>query len=367
MSGNDAATRTIEGEAPTTEDGRNIDSAFGTLSGEGASIVAKKPDVAWPIPEKAHAVEASTSTYYEQPALKEPVWKAYIPTYFFTGGVAGATATLGAAIQLFGGRHRRVRKVVHAARWTSAVAIAVSAGCLVADLGRPSRFLNMLRVFRPTSPMNVGTWLISASGATTTAAAVLPLLGRRAAKIADVAAIGAGAFGVPLAGYTAVLIANTAVPIWQEGARSLPALFYASAAASGAAAIELVPGVTSLGGERVRRMLTTFGTIGKVAELAVGFAWEHEVSRKSARVAEPLKRGLSGKLWTASKILTGSSLVVSLLARRPRTRAAAAVLASAGALALRFAVMEAGKASARDPRATFEPQRATWHLRESSP
>lgn len=360
MSGRDpregrGAVRVIEGEPPDTRDGRNVAPDFGALTGEAATIAATRPEAAWPIAKRAHESEASSTSYYELPALKEPVWKAWIPVYFFTGGVAGATATLGAAAQILGRGDRSLRPLVRAARVVALGTLGVSAVCLIADLGKPSRFLNMLRVFRPTSPMNVGTWMLSASGATTAASVLLPLLGARGARAGDVAGVAAGALGVPLAGYTAVLVANTAVPVWSEGSRALPALFYASAAASGAAALELVPGVAS---GRRRRVLAAFGAMGKAAELVTGFFYQREVERTSARVGEPLRAGASGKLWTASKLLTGASLVLGVLAKRRRTQVAAAAAGLAGALTLRFAVMQAGKASARDPHATFDLQRA---------
>lgn len=156
----------------------------------------------------------------------------------------------------------RSRAIVTPARWIATVGTTTSAALLIADLGRPSRFYEMLRVFRPTSPMNMGTWILSGSGATAGASAVLPLLG--ATKLADAAGLTAELFGLGLASYTGVLISATAVPAWQHGNRTLPPLFAASATASTGALLDLL-GVES-------RAVEAFGNVGKIAELALDFA-----------------------------------------------------------------------------------------------
>src|SRR5438874_11336372 len=83
-------------------------------------------------------------SYYDRPVLKEPVWKWYVPAYFYVGGAAGAAATLGAAAQL--ADRRGLAGLIRRCRWIAAAGGAVGTGLLVVDLGRPERFLNMLRV-----------------------------------------------------------------------------------------------------------------------------------------------------------------------------------------------------------------------------
>jgi formate-dependent nitrite reductase membrane component NrfD len=219
-----------------------------------------------------------------------------------------------------------------------------SAALLIADLGRPARFINMLRVFRPSSPMNVGTWILSSFGACATAAAA-PFLpdGMR-----DAAAVGAGIVGVPLTSYTGVLLVGTAVPLWQGARRTLPILFSASGAAAAASLFDLVR-VRGRGAKAIHRL----GTAAKVAELGMMLALEAEV-RRTPRVAVPLRTGFSGALWRAAQGLTLASLGLSLL----RKRRASGVLGTTGSLLLRFALMSAGHRSARDPRAVSEQQRA---------
>jgi formate-dependent nitrite reductase membrane component NrfD len=288
-------------------------------------------------------------TYYERPAIKEPVWIWAVPAYFFAGGAAGAAAALGAVAQI---RDRHgLEGLIRRCRWISAAGTAGGSGLLVYDLGRPARFLNMLRVFRPTSPLNLGSWLLTT---TTPLAGTSALLADRydgVGAIGDAAGLTAGALGLPLAGYTAVLLSNTAVPVWLGVRRSLPALFSASAVSSAASLLEAMDL-----SERESAIVRRFGIAGKTAELAAATAVEREASRVK-RVGSSLSEGTAGTLWRAGKLLTAASLGITVLGRSRRAKLAAAALGTAGAIAIRFAIFHAGKASARDPRATFHQQR----------
>jgi formate-dependent nitrite reductase membrane component NrfD len=279
-------------------------------------------------------------TYYDVPVLKEPVWKWYIPAYFICGGVAGASSTLGAVARRLPGLQRRSRRL-------SLVAISLGTAALIADLGRPSRFVNMLRVFRPTSPMSLGSWLLAAYGPAAGAAAVFP------GSISDAAGVMAGVAGLPLSGYTGALVAGTAVPAWQEASQSLPLLFTASGITGAASLLAL--GVHN---DDEAAVLRRYGIAGKLGDLAASAALEHEVGAVEA-VARPYKEGRSGSLWRLAHGLTTLSLLLSLPRQRARRREQLSALTGlAGSILVKVAVMEAGKASAADPRATFHLQRA---------
>jgi formate-dependent nitrite reductase membrane component NrfD len=347
-----------DGRRGEPRDGRNIDPELGILEGEASRQAVPDgrgrgegavPYAVWPEVPTRH--EPGDTTYYDRPVLKEPVWIWAVPAYFYAGGVAGAAAVLGAAAQA--ADHGDLRGFVVRCRWVAAVGGAVGTGFLIHDLGRPERFLNMLRVFRPTSPMSVGSWVLAGAGPLTAGSAILARRGGLPGRLGDLAGALAGLLGMPLTGYTAVLLSNTAVPLWQETRRSLPAAFTASAMSSAASLLDLLDL-----DERSERIVHRFGIAGKVADLAAMRAVESEAGR-TERVARPLHEGLGGALWRASKALTGASLVFSLLpGKRRAARAAAGILGTAGAIALRFAVFHAGKASARDPRATFQHQRS---------
>jgi formate-dependent nitrite reductase membrane component NrfD len=292
-------------------------------------------------------------TYYDRPLLKEPVWIWAVPAYFYAGGTAGAAMVLGAVAQVAGGGE--LRGLVRSCRFIAAAGGALGSALLVYDLGRPERFLNMLRVFRPTSPMSVGSWVLA--GAASAAGASALLAGREGVLggAGDAAGAAAGILGLPLAGYTAVLLANTAVPVWKEARQSLPPLFIASSASALASLFGLLPFAAQ--GGREEKIVHRFGMLGKVADLAAMAAVERDADRVET-VGRPLREGLSGALWKTARALTGASLALSLLPGRSRVKSAAqGALGTAGALALRFAVLHAGRASARDPRAVFHEQR----------
>jgi len=326
-----------------------------TAHGEAAQMeLRREPERGYrreyPVPTRPIDTEA-TRTYYGVPLLKEPVWIGAVPLYFWIGGAAGAAATLSSVARLVGGRE--LLPLARRARLLAAAGDTVGAALLTYDLGRPTRFYNMLRVFNPRSPMSVGSWVLAASGAANTGAA---LLGRRGGFLGAIGglfgAVG-GLLGMPLSGYTAVLLANTAVPVWNGTRRSLPLLFMASSVATAGSLLSL-----AAESERERAVADRFALAGKVGELAATVALHREARAASPRVARPLTRGRSGTLMTAATVLTAASVLASIVPGRSRRRARnAAILGALGSLAMRFAIHHAGKASSRDPEAAVGPQR----------
>jgi hypothetical protein len=282
-------------------------------------------------------------SYYGRPILKEPVWKPEIPTYFFTGGLAGASGILSLGARLTGNE-----RLARTSLYVGLAAEVVSPALLVSDLGRPERFLNMLRVFKVTSPMSVGSWILAASGGATTTAAACEALGilPRLKLLAECAS---ALFGAPLATYTATLLSDTAIPVWHEARRELPFVFGASALASAGAAATLLLPPEDAG---PARRLAILGSLGENVGMR---AMEHRLSF----VGEPYRQGASGRLTRIASVST--RIGAALLARRGRRSRVAAVAGSSlvlgGGVALRWAVFKAGFASARDPRYTVRPQR----------
>jgi hypothetical protein len=281
-------------------------------------------------------------SYYGRPILKEPVWQPEIPFYFFTGGVAGGCSVLHGLARV-AGRERLAKTALY----VGAAADLVSPVLLISDLGRPERFLNMLRVFKVTSPMSVGSWVLFVSGGSSTTAAVLARLGRlKRVKVAAEAV--SFLTGPPLATYTGTLLADTAIPVWHEARRELPWLFGASAAASAGAATTLFAGDEA----GPARRLTILGAAG-----ALGL--KEVMQRRLGFVGEVYEQEEAGRYGRLSKGLTAAG--AALLAARGRRSRAAAVTGSAlvlaGELALRWSVFKAGFQSARDPRYTVIPQR----------
>ena len=295
---------------------------------------------------------AEFRSYYGRPVIKEPVWGVPdVPGYLFLGGLAGASSPLAAAAELTGRA-----ELALAAKTAAAGAIGLSVVALVHDLGRPARFHHMLRVFKPTSPMSVGSWLLSAYGPAAGAAAasaitgLLPGLGR-------VATVAAAVTGPAVAAYTAALLSDTAVPAWHEAHRELPYLFVSSAAtAAGGLGLALVP-------PREAAPARNLATMGAGAELIV----KGLLLRRLGPVAEPYQSGRAGRMMEVAEILTAAGLTAATLGGRNRLVAAAAGTALVASSAFtRFGIFFAGRESARDPRYTVAPQRERLR-RDSQP
>ena len=276
--------------------------------------------------------EPNVSRYYDRHVLKPPVWTWEIPAYFFVGGMAGASAVLATAARLTG-NHRLARS----ATLGGVACLALCPPLLIDDLGRPDRFLNMLRVFRPTSPMSVGTWILSAFGALASTAAASELSGR-ARRVGVLAEAGAAILGPGLATYTAALVAQTSVPAWHQARRYLPFLFAASsAAAAGGLACITTPGAA---GRPARRLAIG----GALAEVGVARLMEGGLGE----VGEPYRIESAAPFASASRrLMLSGAAVLAIFGWRRAGACVGGLLVMGGSAATRFAVWKAGDLSAR--------------------
>jgi hypothetical protein len=294
--------------------------------------------------ERTMVPQADVRTYYDRPVLKDPVWTWEIPGYLFTGGLAAGSALLAAGAELRGNR-----ELARAMQVTSTAATLVSGGLLVADLGVPSRFHHMLRVAKPTSPMSVGSWLLTAFAGANVVATAATATGRLAAT-GRVARMAAAALAPALATYTGVLVADTAVPAWHDAHRVLPVLFAAGAAASAGSLGTVLVGP---GASAPARRLAVVGAVGELVAAAV---MRRELG---PLVGRPYEEGTTARLRRMAEgcTIAGALTLVGARGRRRRL-VVGGLLECAGAALERFAVVQAGRASARDPVATVAPQRA---------
>jgi hypothetical protein len=287
--------------------------------------------------------EAEFRSYYGRPIIKEPVWTWEVPWYLFAGGLAGASSSLGLGARLSGND-----RLARAAFTVAGAGAAVGVPLLASDLGRPERFLYMLRMFKVTSPLSVGSWILAGLSPAAVGAAVSDQLGifPRLGRVAEVTA---GLLGPALATYTGTLVADTAVPVWHEAGRELPFVFAGSAAASaGAAALLLTPPADA---GPARRMVVS----GALLELGAGQAME----RRLGELGEPYHQGPAGRLARLAKACTAAGAgLVAAGGRRRGLAAAGAALVLAGSACERWAVYKAGFQSARDPKYIVGPQRA---------
>jgi hypothetical protein len=296
--------------------------------------------------------DAEFTSYYGRPVIKEPVWQAPdVAGYLFFGGLAGASSVLAAAAHVSG--HRELAR---AAKVSALGAISLSAAALVHDLGRPARFANMLRVFKPSSPMSVGSWLLAGYGPVAGAAAVSELTGILPAA-GTAATLGAGLLGPAIATYTAALICDTAVPSWHAGYREMPYVFVGSAAsaAGGLGLLAIAPGAA----EPARKLAVLGAGVELVAKRRLISRLAATPGLESSRgLAEPYEQGRTGVVLRLAEALTAGGLAGAVLGRRSRALSAlsGASLLAASALT-RFGIFEAGMASARDPKYTIVPQR----------
>jgi formate-dependent nitrite reductase membrane component NrfD len=342
---------------------------------------AAPPDV----PEtrsRKRSAEPEPQTYYDVPMLKPPVWKWEITGYFFLGGITASSYLIARLAERFGGRE--YRDLTRTATNVAVLAFLPCPPLLIKDLGDPKRFHYMLRVFKPVSPMNVGTWTLTGySGAL--GAAALREWTRKPRGVGESGSGGVGrvlgegvsvlsdAAGIPLAlllmSYTGVLLSTTSTPAW-AGNGWLAPLFSASAFSSGAAAVSLASELSSGDvhqsassvGVQVRPSHQFLEMLESASRLVEAAALGGYVKR-AGKGADSLTKGEhSAQFWGG---VVGAGLAAPALLRKvapktPRARkwanVAGSVLALAGGLALRSAILKAGHTSANDPEAGREAQ-----------
>lgn len=302
--------------------------------------------------EQLAVPRADFRSYYGRAVLKTPVWEWKIAAYLFAGGLSGGSALLAAGADLTGRPALR-----RAGRVGALVSLLASMYFLVTDLGRPARFHHMLRVAKPSSPMSVGTWILSAYGPGAGLAALAELLparlrrswaGKLAAWLARPAGLSAAAFAPGVASYTAVLLSQTAVPAWREAHPYLPFVFTGSAAASAGGLGMVFAPVDEAG--PARRM----AVLGAGLEVTASRLLE----RRLGLVAEAYTTGKAHRQRKWAEYLTVGGTLGTLAAGRSRPLAALSGLALlVGSAFQRFGVFEAGVESTRDPKYVVVPQR----------
>jgi formate-dependent nitrite reductase membrane component NrfD len=292
--------------------------------------------------ERALVPDVDVQTYYDRPVVKQPTWKHWVADYFFLGGLSA-----GSSLLAFGAGRTGRRKLARRAKVAGTTAIMAGSAALIADLGRPERFANMLRVAKVTSPLSVGSWVLAAYGPATAVAAGTDVLGvfPRVGLLAEGVA---AALAPVVATYTAVVVTDTSVPAWHGARGEMPFLFAASAGASaGGLALVLAPA-------RENSPARRWAVVGALGEVATSIVME----RRLGDLGQPYRQGRAGTLSRAANACALTGAVIGL--RRGRRRGGAMMagtLVLAGSLLERLAVLEAGKQSAADPKYVVASQR----------
>jgi len=305
-------------------------------------------------------------SYYDISLLKAPLWRWEIAWYFFLGGLSAGSFVLSRLGEIVGGKKHR--DLTRAATWISAAAAIPCAPLLIHDLGDPKRFHHMLRVFKLSSPMSVGSWTLAGYTSMVCLAAIRELVKDRAdiGRKDEVASTTAGitmdravmmstdVVGIPLAlllsGYTGVLLSTTANPLWSRNQWIGP-MFSASAVHAAASATRLALAAGSRPDSPSTQALTRIDQTATVVEgvAVVGYLIA------AGELAKPLIRGNYAKLFLGGAIALGL-FAPTLIERLPAPRKAKRWLTIAGCvagliggLALRWAMVYAGHESANDP------------------
>jgi polysulfide reductase-like protein len=328
------------------------DGRWSYLYGEDTQYGGEMPDLEAVREASKRARTGQLPEQVNGPMIKAPVWTWEVPVYFWFGGIAAGSSFVALACDLAGDE-----KSAAVARKVALGALAPSPALLIGDLGRPERFYNMLRIFKPRSPMSMGVWALTAFGNLAAAAVGADLLGRRrtARALGAVNAVVGGYLG----SYTGVLLASTAVPVWARSRLFLGPIFVSTATATGAAACRLVLSATGVEPQHPTRVaLANVETGAMAAELLLSTVNE----RRLGPLASGLEVGTPGRLFKAAKWAVRLGLAAQLARRRqPAFQHTASALYLTAGLLFRLAWVKAGPLSARDDRMVAKMARSRRH------
>ncbi|MDQ3704163.1 MAG: polysulfide reductase NrfD [Chloroflexota bacterium] len=298
--------------------------------------------------------------YRDVPILKQPTWNHEVAAYFFFGGISAGSALVGSIAEMVGGeRHKRLARTAH---YVSFAALLPCPPLLIDDLGTPSRFHHMLRIFKPSSPMNLGSWALTVHGAAATLT-VLNMLARedRLPLLAPLFRLPPerllAGLGIPgaflLAGYTGVLLGTTSVPVWYTSPL-LGGLFMASSLSAGASALSLASAVTGREDQSDHQAMSALGLAFGAADLALMGGYV----ATSGEAAKHLREGEAGLLMKGAAVALAAALLLEaaslVTGRHGRLLGAlAGITGLAGGAMLRWGVVRAGHKSTADREGTL--------------
>jgi formate-dependent nitrite reductase membrane component NrfD len=268
--------------------------------------------------------------------LKMPGWEMSIVWYFFLGGIAGGAYFTAAIVDNFGSR--RDTAVARLGYLLSLPLVAICGVLLIADLGVPRRFLNMILHFKFWDPMSIGAWAVGVFGAFTFVSSVLSFTSSESLAVLRrrISLVGM-LFGFFLAGYTGVLLSNSALPFWGDS-RLMGALFLASGGSTGMAAVALIMFLTGRSAGEAWHKIEVADRYSMLVEMLVLALFLFVLGA----AAQPITAGHFAPLFWGG--LVGAGLIVPLLLNlfggRVRVLGVvSAVLVLVGGFILRYVVV----------------------------
>jgi formate-dependent nitrite reductase membrane component NrfD len=317
--------------------------------------------------------EEVQESYYGLPAVKPGHYRWPIVGYFFAGGLGAAAQFIATLLDLLG--RDEDRAAVRAGRYAALLGAIISPVLLIVDLGSPRRWFNMLRIFRPTSPMSIGTWALTtfgiSSGLTVAGQMLEDLFQVRAGRLlARLFSLPAALSGGVVALYSGTLLDATSTPFWTGAYPWLSSLFASSAVSTATATLALATS-TDKRSDGTRHRLRWLSLVAGAAEMLFASLIARNWRRR--QVGTPIREEPLASTWRFGVLGLGMVVPFVLhlvdlvrgggrskarhtlpLVRRARwhpqaTLLAASIATLAGGFALRTVLVLGGPRSARHP------------------
>lgn len=322
----------------------------------------------------------SAATYYDLPSVKPSLWGGLVSSYIFLAGLGGSAQIIAAGAALTG--NPELVPLVRKGRYIASGAALVGGPLLIIDLHTPQRWYNMLRIFRRTSPMSIGTYSLVAFGSLSAALAGAQFAEDRGASpgtigqmVISLLQVPAALAGMLMSTYTGALLSSTSTPLWAAAPRQIAALFGASAMSAGAAALTIGLG-RGADAEKPRRALDRVALLASAVELALSISLRNRFCEKE--VDETLHETGWGAVYDFGVVVLGAGVPLLHQGAReldgseqpPRARLLVPLMVLAGGFLLRHLLLQAGNASAKRPKEYFRfastarptlPRPDGWH------
>ena len=313
-------------------------------------------------PFSVHLGDERDVTYYGLPSIKPSLWGGLVSGYMFVAGVGGSVQIIASAADLVG--DPALAPIVRNGRYIALGATVLGGPLLIIDLHTPQRWYNMLRIFRKTSPMSIGTWVLMSFGSLSAALAAVQFAtdhGRPPSRTEQTTIkllqIPAALTGMAMSTYTGALLSAMSTPLWAAAPRRIAAAFGASAMASGAAALTIA-GLGRSASDNTGQALDLIGLAASTLELFLLLSLRRRFREQGVDGA--LSESGWGLAYDLGAVALGSGVPVlhhveSMIKPKQPSRPALVIPLAvlAGGFLLRHVLLRAGNASAKRPKDYF--------------